>query len=30
LQKTCAKIAQLAAEFDPAQEIASNSPVADY
>lgn len=29
-QSTCAKIAQLAAEFDPAEEIASNSPVADY
>ena len=30
LQKTCEAIAMLAAEFDPAQEIASNSPVADY
>ena len=30
LQKTCAKIAQLAAEFDPAEETSSNSPVADY
>jgi beta-N-acetylhexosaminidase len=29
-QKTCEAIATLAAEFDPAQEIASNSPVADY
>jgi beta-N-acetylhexosaminidase len=29
-QNTCAKIAQLAAEFDPAEETASNSPVADY
>jgi beta-N-acetylhexosaminidase len=29
-QKTCEAIAMLAAEFDPAQEIASNSPVADY
>ena len=29
-QNTCAKIAQLAAEFDPAEEIVSNSPVADY
>jgi beta-N-acetylhexosaminidase len=29
-QKTCVKIAQLAAEFDPAEETVSNSPVADY
>ena len=29
-QNTCAKIAQLAAEFDPAEETVSNSPVADY
>jgi beta-N-acetylhexosaminidase len=29
-QKTCVKIAEIAAEFEPAQEIASNSPVADY
>lgn len=29
-QSICAKIAQLAAEFDPAEEIVSNSPVADY
>jgi beta-N-acetylhexosaminidase len=29
-QSTCESIAMLAAEFDPAQEIASNSPVADY
>ncbi len=29
-QKTCEAIGKLAAEFDPADEIASNSPVADY
>jgi beta-N-acetylhexosaminidase len=29
-QNTCAKIAQLAAEFDPAEETVSNSPVAGY
>jgi beta-N-acetylhexosaminidase len=29
-QNTCAKIAQLEAEFDPAEETVSNSPVADY
>ena len=29
-QNTCAKIAQLAAEFDLAEETSSNSPVADY
>jgi beta-N-acetylhexosaminidase len=28
--KTCESIALLAAEFDPAQEIATDSPVADY
>ena len=29
-QSICAKIAQLEAEFDPAEETVSNSPVADY
>ncbi|MEY5019798.1 MAG: beta-N-acetylhexosaminidase [Verrucomicrobiota bacterium] len=29
-QSNCAQIARLAAEFDPAEESASNSPVADY
>jgi beta-N-acetylhexosaminidase len=29
-QSTCVKLAQIAAEFDPAEEAASNSPVADY
>jgi beta-N-acetylhexosaminidase len=29
-QSTCAQIARLAAEFDPAEESTTNSPVADY
>jgi beta-N-acetylhexosaminidase len=29
-QKTCVKIAEIAAEFDPAEETVSNSPVANY
>lgn len=29
-QKTCESIGKLAAEFDPAEETVSNSPVADY
>jgi hypothetical protein len=29
-QSTCKAIGKLAAEFDPTEESASNSPVADY
>jgi hypothetical protein len=29
-QSTCVKIAEIAAEFEPAEEPALNSPVEDY